>query len=63
VIWNYKFPHTEFASNLEEAKSALRNCLGREGFNEAGREYVLENFSPEAVARQIRPVYEQALKD
>jgi glycosyltransferase involved in cell wall biosynthesis len=61
VIRNYKFPHTEFASNLEEARSALRRCLEREGFKEAGREYVLENFSPEAVVKQIRPVYEQAL--
>jgi glycosyltransferase involved in cell wall biosynthesis len=63
VIWNYKFPHTEFASNLEEARFILRRCLGRKGYNEAGREYVLQNFSPEAVVKKIRPVYEQALKD
>jgi glycosyltransferase involved in cell wall biosynthesis len=63
VIRNYKFPHTEFASNLEEAKSALQKLLARKGFNEAGRTYVLENFSPEKVVGIIKPVYQCALSE
>jgi hypothetical protein len=62
VIWNQHFPYTEYAGNLEQARKVLRECLERTDSNEAGREYVLENFSPEKIVERMKPKYYKALE-
>ncbi|HUU31233.1 MAG TPA: hypothetical protein VMY69_03945 [Phycisphaerae bacterium] len=61
VIYSKPFPHTEMAATLDEAREALRRCLARAGKNEAGQAYVRENFSPQAEAQRIAPIYRRLL--
>jgi hypothetical protein len=61
AIYSKPFPHTEIASNLEDARRALRGCLAREGANAAGQAYVREHFSPQAEAQRIAPMYHRIL--
>jgi hypothetical protein len=61
VIYNRPFPHTELATNLAEAREALRRCLSQPGKNEAGQAYVRGHFSPQAEVERIAPMYQRLL--
>jgi len=61
VIYSKPFPHTETATNLDEAREALRRCLDRQGPNLEGQEYVRQNFSPSHEAERITPIYNRIL--
>jgi len=61
VIYNKPFPHTELASNLHEARAALRKCLARSGPNITGRDYVRDSFSPITECDRVAPIYRTAL--
>jgi hypothetical protein len=62
VVYNRPFPHTETATTVEEARAALGRSLARREANEAGREYVRLNFSPQAEAQRIQPLYASILR-
>lgn len=61
VIYSKLFPHTELAKTLDEARAALRKCLAKSGWNEAGRQYVRDHFCPQAEALRIGPIYRRVL--
>jgi O-antigen/teichoic acid export membrane protein len=61
VIYSKPFPHTETATNLDEAREALRRCLAGQGPNREGQEYVRQNFSPSHEAERITPIYNRIL--
>jgi len=61
VIYNKPFPHTELATNLAEAREALRRCLARDGLNTEGRAYVLANFSPAAECARLAGIYKRVV--
>ena len=63
VIYSKPFPHTETATNLEEARAALARCLARQGPNREGQEYVRQNFSPSHEAQRIAPIYSRILHE
>jgi hypothetical protein len=63
IIYNKPFPHCELAAGLEEAREALRRCLAGQGVNEAGRQYVRENFSPLAETDRVAPLIRRAMGD
>ena len=61
VIYNRPLPHVEQASNLAEARDALRQCLGKRGPDAAGREYVAREFSPARECERVAPLYRRAI--
>jgi hypothetical protein len=63
VIYSKPFPHTETATNLDEAREALRRCLARQGPNREGQDYVRQNFSPSHEAKRIAPIYSRILHE
>jgi hypothetical protein len=61
VICNQEFPHTHFASNLDEARKSLKECLELTSANLDGRKFVREHFNPSEEARRAAMIYREVL--
>ena len=68
VIWNYDFPHVQYADGFEATLTMLqglveRHAEGRLETNLAGRAYVLANFSRPALAERFCARLDRAVSE